>query len=320
LSLLLVVQSHAADRVRVGYSSITANRLPLWLGQEAGIFSRHSLDCELLLIPSGTTGVQALVAGEVQILSATGTTAVAAALRGADVVIIGSLGVIEYKLVAPPQIRTVEQLKGKRVGISRFGSFTDFGSRRILRHIGLNPEKDVVLVQTGIAGATQRLMAMFSGTMDATMTQVDTIFLAQIKLGKEVQVLGSLKETGYRATGGDIMTSRRYLREKPDVARRFLMAIAEGIHMARTQKDAALRMLGKQLKEIDPRILDAQYRTFVIDAFPVKPYPDEVTVRFSLEELDREFPGAKDKNVSQFVDATVMKAIDQSGFIEKLSR
>ena len=90
--------------------------------------------------------------------------------------------------------------------------------------------------------------------------------------------------------------------------------------MARTQKDAALRMLGKQLKEIDPRILDAQYRTFVIDAFPVKPYPDEVTVRFSLEELDREFPGAKDKNVSQFVDATVMKAIDQSGFIEKLSR
>jgi ABC-type nitrate/sulfonate/bicarbonate transport system substrate-binding protein len=306
--------------VRVGYSSITANRLPLWLGQEAGIFSRQGLDVELLLIPSGTTGVQALVAGEVQILSATGTTAVAATLRGADVVIIGSLGVIEYKLVAPPQIRTVEQLKGKRVGITRFGSFTDFGSRRILRHIGLNPEKDVVLVQTGIAGATQRLMAMFSGTMDATMTQVDTIFLAQIKLGREVQVLGSLKETGYRATGGDIMTSRRYLKEKPDVARRFLMAITESIHVARTEKDVGLRMLGKQLKENDPRILEAQYRSFVIDAFPTKPYPDEVTVRFSLEELDREFPGARDKNVSQFIDASLMKSIDQSGFIDRLSK
>ena len=104
---MICVEGHAADRVRLGYSSITANRLPLWLGQEAGIFARHGIDTELLLIPSGTTGVQALVAGEVQILSATGATAVAAALRGADVVIIGSLGVIEYKLAALPQIRNI---------------------------------------------------------------------------------------------------------------------------------------------------------------------------------------------------------------------
>ena len=88
--------------------------------------------------------------------------------------------------------------------------------------------------------------------------------------------------------------------------------------MARTQKDRTLRMLSKQLKENDSRILEAQYRTFVIDTFPTKPYPDEVTVRFSLEELDREFPGAKDKNVSQFIDASLLKAIDQSGFIDQL--
>ncbi|MET0500819.1 MAG: ABC transporter substrate-binding protein [Candidatus Binatia bacterium] len=315
---MLCMEAQAADRVRVGYSSITANRIPLWLGQEAGIFARHGIDAEMLLIPSGTTGVQALVAGEVQILSATGTTAVAAALRGADTVIVGSLGVIEYKLVALPQIRSVEALKGKRVGITRFGSFTDFGSRRVLRHLRLNPEKDVVLLQTGIAGATQRLMAMFSGTMDSTLTQVDTIFLAQIKLGKEVSVLGSLLETGYRATGGDIITSRRFVKEKPDVIRRFLMAVVEGIHMARTQKDRALHMLSKHLKENDPRILEAQYRSFVIDAFPSKPYPDEVTVRFSLEELNREFPGAKERNVGQFIDAALLKAIDQDGFIERL--
>jgi len=315
---MLCVETHAADRVRLGYSSITANRIPLWLAQEGGIFARHGIDAEMLLIPSGTTGVQALVAGEVQILSATGATAVAAALRGADTVIVGSLGVIEYKLVALPQIRSVEALKGKRVGITRFGSFTDFGSRRVLRHLGLNPEKDVVLLQTGIAGATQRLMAMFSGTMDSTLTQVDTIFLAQIKLRREVSVLGSLLETGYRATGADIITSRRFVKEKPDLARRFMIAIIEGIHMARTQKDRALRMLSKQLKENDPRILEAQYRTFVIDTFPTKPYPDEVTVRFSLEDLDREFPGAKDKNVSQFIDTSLLKAIDQTGFIDKL--
>jgi ABC-type nitrate/sulfonate/bicarbonate transport system substrate-binding protein len=320
LTLLCLTASEAvaADRVRVGYSSITANRLPLWLGDEAGIFARHGLDAELLLIPSGTTAVQALIAGEVQLLSATGTTAVAATLRGADLAIIGSLGVIEYKLVAPAHIRTVNDLRGKRVGITRFGSFTDFASRRILRHIGLNPEKDVVLLQTGIAGATQRLMAMFSGAMDSTLTQIDTIFLAQIKLSKEVQVLGGLKETGYRATGGDIMASRRYLKDKPEITRRFLMAISEGIHVARVQKDVALKTLSRHLKENDPRILEAQYRSFVIDAFPTKPYPDEVTVRFSLEELDREFPGAKDRPVGQFVDPTFMKAIDQSGFVDKL--
>src|SRR5262245_15000232 len=240
--------------LRIGYVSATRRlrRTDCRFGSdhEAGIFARHGIDAELLLIPSGTTGVQALVAGEVQILSATGATAVAAALRGADVVIIGSLGVIEYKLAPLPQIRNTEALKGKRVGISRFGSFTDFGSRRVLRHIGLNPEKDVVLLQTGIAGATPRLMAMFSGTMEATLTQVDTILLAQIKLGKEVSVLGSLLETGYRATGADILTSRRFLKEKPDLARRFMMAIVEGVHVARTQKDQTLRMLSKQLRKM----------------------------------------------------------------------
>ena len=317
---LLWTYGFGADRVRIGYSSITANRLPFWLAQEAGIFNRHGIDAELLLIPSGTTAVQALVAGEVQLLTATGTTAVAATLRGADLAIVGSLGVIDYKLVAPPRIRTPQDLKGKRVGITRFGSFTDFGSRRVLRFLGLHPDKDVVLLQTGIAGAAQRLMAMFSGTMDATLTQVDTIFLAQIKWGKEVQVLGGLKDTGYRATGGDIMAGRRYLKDKPDLTRRFLMAIAEGIHLSRTRKDIALRMLARQLKEDEPRILEAQYKSFVIDAFPTKPYPDEVTVRFSLEELEREFPGAKDRNVAQFIDASFMKAIDQSGFIDKLYR
>jgi ABC-type nitrate/sulfonate/bicarbonate transport system substrate-binding protein len=320
LVYLTATEAVAADRVRIGYSSITANRLPLWLGRESGIFARHGLDAELLLIPSGTTAVQALIAGEVQLLSATGTTAVAATLRGAELAIIGSLGVIEYKLVAPAHIRTLNDLRGKRVGITRFGSFTDFASRRILRHIGLNPEKDVVLLQTGIAGATPRLIAMFSGTMDSTLTQIDTIFLAQIKLSKEVQVLGGLKETGYRATGGDIMASRRYLKDKPEITRRFLMAISEGIHLARVHKDVALKTLSRHLKENDPRILEAQYRSFVIDAFPTKPYPDEVTVRFSLEELDREFPGAKDRPVGQFVDSTFMKAIDQSGFVDKLYR
>jgi hypothetical protein len=116
------------------------------------------------------------------------------------------------------------------------------------------------------------------------------------------------------------MTSRRYLKEKSDVAKRFLIAVVEAIHMARNQKDSVLRILSKHLKENDPRILEAQYRSFVVDMFPAKPYPDEGAVRLSLEELDREFPGAKDKNVSQFVDTSVMKAIDQSGLIDKLYR
>src|SRR5512133_3399873 len=99
-----------------------------------------------------------------------------------------------------------------------------------------------------------------------------------------------------------------------------MMAIVEGIHTARTKKDRALRVLSKQLKENDPRTLEAQYRSFVIDTFPTRPDPDEVTVRFSLEELDREFPGARDKNVSQFIDGSLLKTIDQSGFIDQLYR
>jgi hypothetical protein len=92
----------------------------------------------------------------------------------------------------------------------------------------------------------------------------------------------------------------------------------EAVHLARAEKAMALRILSKQLKETDGRILEARYRNFVIDTFPTKPYPDEVTVRFALEELDREFPGAKDKNVNQFIDASLLKTIDESAFIERL--
>lgn len=114
-----------------------------------------------------------------------------------------------------------------------------------------------------------------------------------------------------------IIASRRHFKEKPDVARRFLMAIVEGAHLARTRKELALPTLGRRLKETDPRILEARYKTFALDAFPTNPYPDEVTVRFALEELEREFPGAKDKGAGQFIDASFMKTIDRSGFLDK---
>ncbi len=317
-SIVFVNSSGAAERVRVGYSSITGQRIPFWVAQEAKLFERHGLDVEALYIPSGTTSVQALIAGEVQILSTSGATAVAAALRGADLVLLGSMGVLEYKLLALPNIRSPQELKGKRVGVSRYGSFADISTRRILRYLGLNPEKDVTILQTGLSRATQRVLSMFDGGMDATLAQTDDILVVQLKLGKDVSVLGSLKETGYHATGSDIVTTRRFLRDQAETAKRFLMALCEGIQISRSRKDLVLRILRKQLREQNPRILEAQYQSFVVDTIPRKPYADEAAVRVALEDLERDVPGAKNKNPKDFVDGTLMEAIDRSGFIDRL--
>jgi ABC-type nitrate/sulfonate/bicarbonate transport system substrate-binding protein len=308
----------ATPPMHVGYSSINGMRIPLWVGEQAKIFSRHGLDVRV--VHGGAIAPQAFVAGEIQIFSGAPEPVITAALRGADAVVIAGLGSIDFRLVALPNIQTAQQLKGKRVGVSRFGTFTYFAARRIISHLGLDPEKDVTLIQTGSSNSIERVQMLFSGTIDATLAEDYDIRVARIRLGKEMSVIGSLVQTGRQLAGGDLVTTRSYARQNSDGVRRFLMAVIEAVHVSRAQKDLVDKVVSKHFRENDKRILDAVYKTFVVDTFPHKPYPNVAVIEGVLDNLASVIPAAKDKKAADFIDSTFMEEIDRSGFIDGLSK
>ena len=159
-----VLTSGQPTRLRVSYASITANCTPVWIAKEKGFFRKNQLDVDLVLIESGTTNIQALLAGEVQIVQTASGIVISSGLSGSDVVTIAGLeNRLAYSLIAQKEVKTREELKGKRLAISRFGSASEIGGRLILQKLNLIPDKDVALVQIG--GTSTRLAAVAKGAV-----------------------------------------------------------------------------------------------------------------------------------------------------------
>ena len=158
IALLYASTTFAADRMRIGYSSISGAYVGIWVAHDAGFFAKEGLDDQIVLIPNGTQLAQVTVAGEVDIASLGGAAALAAAFSGADFKVIGAnVNKLVFSMYAQPEIKRVEDLKGKKIGITRYGTSADISARYALRQHNLDPQKDVVLLQLGaianVAGA-----------------------------------------------------------------------------------------------------------------------------------------------------------------------
>ena len=178
LSFQVAAASAQITKLKVSYSSITANNSPVWLAKEKGLFSKHRLDTQVLLIESGTTSIQALVAGETQIAQLGGGVILSSGLAGADVVSIAGLeNRSAFSLITQKEIKSAEQLEGKRLAISRFGSASDLAARLILQRLGLVPDKDVTLLQVG--GTSTRLAAITKGSVESAVITPEFYILAK---------------------------------------------------------------------------------------------------------------------------------------------
>src|SRR6266542_1311901 len=207
-------QEKKLDSLTISYASVSATRAPLWIAKDLGLFEKYGLEGNLVYIASGVTSVNALLGGSVDIIAASGSSAVGAAARGAPIVIIASLGHIAYKLIAHPSITSVQGLKGKIIGSSRIGAGTDFALQRLLPKLGLTPGKDVTLLPTGVSESDRRLLMLMQGRIDATLGTEDNLLQLATK-GMKFSVLADLYEAGVYTTGSDIATSRQLLKEKP---------------------------------------------------------------------------------------------------------
>jgi NitT/TauT family transport system substrate-binding protein len=302
-----------AQKIVAAYSSLSATQAVLWLGKEAGSFQRHGLDVDLIYIGTGTKMVQALVGGDIKIGQVGGAAPLGARLRGAEVKIVAvAYNTLAISLITQPDIRSVADLKGKQVGISRFGSNTDFGMRYLLKKYGI-PDREVTFFQFGEAQAI--FAALQSGAVQSGILSYPTTAAAIRKGFKE---LVDFSDIGLEFPNSNVVVTDRFLHTQPDIIRRFLMAYAEGIHRYKTDAAFTKRVMGKYLRLQDQAILDETYKLFA-PKIPRIPYPTASGIRLGLESLSDE-PRSRTAKAEEFYDDTILRNLDRGGFFQQLYR
>ncbi len=313
---VFAADSQPTRKVRMAFTSLSGSMITPWMAREAGIFAKHGLEVEVIATPSGVEGMNALIAGEVHFLQIAGGTTVSAALGGADVIILGTtIDTFVQNLMVRPEIEKPEQLKGKALGISRFGTSIDTGARVALRHFGLVPEKDVAIVQIGTVEST--VLAMQGNRVQAGILSYPTIARAK-KLGHRVMLdIGALG-IPYASTG---MTTRgRLVREDPDLIRRYMAAQVEAIARAKRDKNLAMTVMGKYLRTTDSEMLSEAYDIYVQKHLLKVPLPSIDALKTVLEELAVRNPKAKEVDPRKFFDDSFVRQMQSSGFIDALYR
>ena len=313
----LTAQEKKLDSFTISYASMSGTRGPLWIAKDLGLFEKYGLDGNLIYIASGVTSVNALLGGSVDIIAASGSSAVGAAARGAPIVIIASLGHIAYKLIAHPSIKTVQDLKGKIIGSSRIGAGSDFALQRLLPKLGLIPGKDVQLIPTGISESDRRLLMLMQGKIDATLGTEDNI-LQLGNRGMKFSILADLYDSGVYTTGSDIATSRQLVKQRPRQLKAFLMALTEGTWIGRNNKDLTIRIYRKYMKIDDQKLLESMHKNYLLGSIPVRPFPNEEAIQNDIEDLSSSLPHLRGKKAAEFLDLSLLKSMEEEGFFKRL--
>lgn len=314
LALFATVSESQTIPIKIAYATTSGIRLPLWIAEEAKLYEKYKLDAKLINIPSGNTAISALVSGEVDIVSGSGSATIVAAGRGLPVVIVGSFGSTTYKLVANPG---VTDLRGKVVGTSRIGATTDFALRRALSKLGLTPDKDVKILATGIGEADKRIMLMLQGRMDGTIGSPESILAAETQAKVKLEILADLEDMKIYNTVGDLSTRTDVLKNHRDLLRSFFMATSEAIAIGKKNKPLVQRVIARQMKVTDRKRLDVIYDAS-LGRMPSKPYPREEAVALELESVAFTDPLFKNKKISEFMDGSIIAELDRKGFFAQL--
>jgi NitT/TauT family transport system substrate-binding protein len=312
--LLWITQVSAADRVRIGYSSISGAYTPIWVAHDAGYFAKEGLQDDIILIPSGTQLAQVTVAGEIEIGSLNGSSAIAAALQGADLKIIGNSGnKMVFSLYVRPEIKSVEALKGKKIGITRFGSAPDISVRYALRKYNINPDKDLTLIQLGFMATVAA--GLQGGSIEGGVVSPPTQFAVDKAGFKE---LISITDMDFAFPNPALVAVGPIIRSKPDVINRFIRAYVRGIHRARTDREFTYKSMAKYTKIQDQVVLQKAYDFYMSKVLEKAPYINMTGVQNVLDDLVKTVPAAKNAKPEQFVDMRFLDTLEKSGLLKEL--
>jgi ABC-type nitrate/sulfonate/bicarbonate transport system substrate-binding protein len=303
-----------AAKLYVVYASISGTQAIGWIAKEAGLFAKNGLDVDLLFTGGGRA-ITSLLGGDTPIITVGGPSVIAARLAGSDVVITAHIfDTILFSLMVTPEIRGSSDLKGKKLGASRFGSATDFALRYVLKQNGLDPVKDVVIFQIG--GQSETLAALRAGSIQGGVIASPATAEAK-RLG--MKELINMANLGVEYPHTIIATSGRFLRSNRETLLRFTRAYVEGSHRFLNDREFSLKVIAKYTKIQNRAALDATYDDYAPYVKKI-PVPAAGSIKTVLEQLAAADPKAKTARPQDFIDTTIVAELEQEGFFKQVWR
>ena len=305
-------QGRGLKRIHVGVPAISMGNIIIFFAKEAKIFEKHGLDAEPVVMSGSGIASRALIAGSVTISPIATPTVMTAVLAGSDMVILGHTmpGVIQYLMVRP-DIKRAEDLKGKTVGVTTFGSLGDFLVRHLARQRGLNPDKDFALRQIG--ADPERLLALRQGNIQAATLSHPTFILAQ-RSGFQI-LWDFFKDVDY--PWSEIATTRTQIKQDRDLVMRYMRAHIEGIARFKQEPELAKMVIKKMLRLDDEPLAQESWELFAKHRLAA-PYPNIKGMKTSYEYVAATRPQVWKHKPEDFIDASFVEELDKSGFIKKL--
>jgi NitT/TauT family transport system substrate-binding protein len=296
--------------INVAVPAVSLLQSPLFVAIDAGAFKKYGM--EVRYVVTGARTIQALVGGSVQFAQGVSSRTVpAAVLGGADAVLIANFSdKLLFTLHSAPEINSMQDLKGKIVGVSGIGGSTDFATRLALREAGLVPDKDVAI--RGVGGAPETVAALRAKVIQAGTLSPPSSFVAQ-KAG--FKMLFDMTRLGVDYVSSGLGVKKAAIAADRQQVKQFLMGMIEGAKILTTDEEFALRVLAKHTRISDREVLKQSY-SYLRPYYLKVPYPSPRAIKDTLDALAKDLPKAKDADPKDFIDNSVLKEIEASGFIE----
>jgi NitT/TauT family transport system substrate-binding protein len=310
----ITANAQSQERIKIAYSSADASNTVWFTALDAGLYKKYGLDPELIFIQSSTMSVSTVVSGDVQIANVSGGAVASAVVGGANLVMTACyINTLPYELVVQESVKSAEDLRGKSVGISRLGSSSDVAARVLIKGLGLEPVKDVAILQVG--GPGERAAAFRGGRIVGFPSPPGTIHLAK---GMPLKVIISTADFQKRFEFPYIcsVTSKNFLATHHDTMRRLTMALIESTHFLKTRKEETKKYIAKYTRQNDPRYLEDSY-TANVKLHDRVPLVTREGMKVQLDEALSRKPGLNIK-VDDIVDDSIVRELEKSGFIDKI--
>jgi NitT/TauT family transport system substrate-binding protein len=308
LSLISFVPSNATN-INVVWTSEVGQFAPLWVTKEAKLFEKYGNQVQLIFIQGASSAAAALSSGDAQV--GMFSPQVVISTPALELVMFGRLGnTMDNRIYVRKGIKSLKEVK--RVAISRFGSNADFAARYLLQREGLRPDTDVALLQFG--NQSNRIAAVETNNADAAMLTPPMTLQAR-KLGMTLLIDASKLNIPYSSLM--FVARRPYLAKMRAELVNFTKAMIEGVHRYKADKEFSLKVLAKYMKLQDREILEENFREY---DFPTRPYPAKEYFELPIQEIAKKDPKILKENPERYTDMSLVKEIEASGFIDKLSQ
>lgn len=313
-SVILIFPDVAkAQKLVLGWSAVSALNSPYWVIKDAGFAKQEGLDVDLIYIASSSTMAQAQLAGNVALSTANSQVVVDVGLQGGDLLAIGAvINEVAFYVMAPPEIKSVRDLKGKPVGVTRFGASTDFAIRKLLEKYGLQPIRDVPIIQIGglpeIAAALSK-RAIYAAPMSYP--------LAYVAEQSGMRILANLAKENIPFMHVGITTSRRFVKERRAQAKAFLRAYGRAVRFMYTNKEDFKRIITHYSGIKDPGMLDGSVQ-YAYDFVEKVPLVKREAFQVTLDESVNKRPEAKQAKPDRFYDNSLVQELIDEGFFVSL--